>query len=330
MQRPLIGISHQTTATAPQSRRGILPRSAFAQSARQRPQAKQTSRLCHVPSFACRVGITVKEKGWKPLLHCGRGILPRSLRAVTSPPLRGVTAERRSGGVFPGTVFHAPHPPALRACPLQRGIEDRRSADVSFIPPPCRGLFSLPLTRGGAGVGFFPRPRRGGLGVSAAGGVGLFFRPPRGGLGLSAAAGLGFSPRPRRGGLGISSAGGVGLFSRPRRGGLGLSATAGLGFSPRPRRGQTIVAPGDRREPGVAREDKNRPRRGRTLGELCDNSLFAPFGDRGIRLFPRVLLRSTRGYYCAPPSGARKETPPPAGTRGGCPACETRRGSLPC
>jgi len=156
------------------------------------------------------------------------------------------------------------------------------------------------------------------------------------------------------------------VFSPPlTRGGTGV------GSFPRPRRGQTIVAPGDRREPGVKKEGRNRPRRGRTLGEHRDNTLFAPFGDRGNRLFPRVPLRSTRGYYCVPPLGAnrpvgapplgaregvsrpvgapflgaredvappagapflgaREDVAPPAEILGGCPSCNIRRRCLPC
>ncbi len=41
--------------------------------------------------------------------------------AVLGPPLRGVTAERRSGDVGQSTGTKGMHPPALRATPLKGG-----------------------------------------------------------------------------------------------------------------------------------------------------------------------------------------------------------------
>ena len=51
--------------------------------------------------------------------------------AILDPPWRGVTAERRSGGVCPGVSRKAVHPPPLRGTPPRRG--DFNGADAHDI-----------------------------------------------------------------------------------------------------------------------------------------------------------------------------------------------------
>jgi hypothetical protein len=55
------------------------------------------------------------------------------------PPLRGMVRESEPGDVAFGSSPPVPHPPALRACPLQRGTEGRPSGRA-VLDPPWRGV----------------------------------------------------------------------------------------------------------------------------------------------------------------------------------------------
>ncbi len=81
-----------------------------------------------------------------------------------------------------------------------------------------------------------------------------------------------------------------------------------------PRRGRTIIATGDQREPVVMGQNVHVPGGGRKCGRILGapsrrgrrRSLCSPPAGPGECVsFPRVSLRSTRGYCCAPPCGGK-------------------------